>query len=76
MSFAAILLDARAMAMTLRRFPLAASRVVALVSASVFDAANGIEPRFQPQHLESVDGGSEGPGGRRAADGEGLEKVY
>ena len=28
--------------------PLVTSRVVALVSASVFDAVNGIEPRFQP----------------------------
>lgn len=31
--------------------PLASSRVVALVSASVFDAVNGIEPRFQPLHV-------------------------
>jgi PAP2 superfamily len=28
--------------------PLATSRVVALVSASVYDAVNGIEPRYQP----------------------------
>ena len=32
--------------------PLATSRVVALVSASVFDAVNGIEPRFQPLHVK------------------------
>ncbi len=31
--------------------PLATSRVVALVSASVFDAVNGIEPRYQPLHV-------------------------
>src|SRR5882757_9170108 len=31
--------------------PLVSSRVVALVSASVFDAVNGIEPRFQPLHV-------------------------
>jgi len=30
--------------------PLVTTRVVALVSASVFDAVNGIEPRFQPLH--------------------------
>jgi hypothetical protein len=28
--------------------PLATSRVVALVSASVYDAVNGIEPHYQP----------------------------
>ncbi len=27
-------------------------------------------------HVESMDGGSEGLGGRRAADGEVLEKVH
>jgi hypothetical protein len=32
--------------------PLVSSRVVALVSASVFDAVNGIEPRFQPLHVK------------------------
>jgi len=32
--------------------PLVTSRVVALVSASVFDAVNGIEPRFQPLHVK------------------------
>ena len=32
--------------------PLATSRVVALVSASVFDAVKGIEPRFQPLHVK------------------------
>src|ERR1700690_3340286 len=31
--------------------PLVSSRVVALVSASVFDAVNGIEPRFRPLHV-------------------------
>ena len=31
--------------------PLVSTRVVALVSASVFDAVNGIEPRFQPLHV-------------------------
>ncbi|HXJ14563.1 MAG TPA: vanadium-dependent haloperoxidase [Candidatus Limnocylindrales bacterium] len=31
--------------------PLVTSRVVALVSASVFDAVNGIDPRFQPIHV-------------------------
>jgi len=43
------------MATTLRLFPLAASRAVALVFGSVFDAVNGIEPRFQPLHVESMD---------------------
>lgn len=32
--------------------PLVTSRVVALVSASVFDAVNGIEPRFQPLYVK------------------------
>src|SRR2546423_8454653 len=31
--------------------PLATTRLVALVSASVFDAVNGIEPRFRPLHV-------------------------
>jgi hypothetical protein len=31
--------------------PLATSRVVALVSASVFDAVNGIDPHFRPLHV-------------------------
>jgi hypothetical protein len=31
--------------------PLATSRVVALVSASVFDAVNGIEPLYKPLHV-------------------------
>jgi hypothetical protein len=31
--------------------PLVSTRVVALVSASVFDAVNGIDPRFQPLHV-------------------------
>ena len=34
--------------------PLASTRVVALVSASVFDAVNGIDPRFQPLHVRPV----------------------
>ncbi len=44
--------------------PLASTRVVALVSASVFDAVNGIDPRFQPLHVKPAapDGAS-----RRAA---------
>jgi len=33
--------------------PLATSRVVALVSASVFDAVNGIDPRFQSVHVRA-----------------------
>jgi PAP2 superfamily len=32
--------------------PLVTSRVVALVSASVFDAVNGIEPRFRSLHVK------------------------
>ena len=32
--------------------PLVSTRVVALVSASVFDAVNGIEPRFQALHVK------------------------
>lgn len=31
--------------------PLATSRVVALVSGSVFDAVNGVSPRFKPLHV-------------------------
>jgi len=31
--------------------PLVTTRVVALVSASVFDAVNGIEPRLRPQYV-------------------------
>jgi hypothetical protein len=31
--------------------PLVSSRVVALVSAAVFDAVNGIEPRYRPLHV-------------------------
>ena len=34
--------------------PLVSTRVVALVSASVFDAVNGIDPRFQPLHVTPV----------------------
>lgn len=33
--------------------PLATSRVVALVSASVFDAVNGIDPRFRSLHVRA-----------------------
>jgi hypothetical protein len=32
--------------------PLATTRVVALVSSSVFDTVNGIEPRLQPLHVK------------------------
>jgi PAP2 superfamily len=32
--------------------PLATSRVVAMVSASVFDAVNGIDPHFRPLHVK------------------------
>jgi membrane-associated phospholipid phosphatase len=32
--------------------PLVSTRVVALVSAAVFDAVNGIDPRFQPLHVK------------------------
>jgi len=32
--------------------PLVSTRVVALVSASVLDAVNGIDPRFQPLHVK------------------------
>ena len=32
--------------------PLATSRVVALVSASVYDTVNGIDPEFQPLHVK------------------------
>jgi len=71
MSFATIPLDARAVA-TLRLFPLATSRLVALLSASVFHA-NVIEA--QRLYVESMDGGWERLGGR-VADGERLEKVY
>ena len=31
--------------------PLATSRVLSLVSASVYDAVNGIEPRYEPLHV-------------------------
>ena len=31
--------------------PFFTSRIAAMVSASVFDAANGIDPRFQPLHV-------------------------
>ena len=35
--------------------PNVTGRVVALVSASVFDAVNGIEPRFRPLHVSPDD---------------------
>jgi hypothetical protein len=44
--------------------PLVSSRVVALVSASVFDAVNGIEPQFQPLHVKP---GASHPASQRAA---------
>jgi hypothetical protein len=44
--------------------PLVTSRVVALVSASVFDAVNGIEPRFRPQYVRP---NAEHPASQRAA---------
>ena len=67
MSFATIPLDARAVA-TLRLFPLATSRLVALLSASVFDA-NVIEA--QRLYVESMDGGWERLGGK----GRGRRKI-
>ena len=45
--------------------PLVSTRVVALVSASVFDAVNGIEPRFQPLHVKPA--APEGASQRAAA---------
>ena len=44
--------------------PLVTSRVVALVSASVFDAVNGIEPRFRPQYVRP---NAQHPASQRAA---------
>src|SRR5215472_17647616 len=44
--------------------PLATTRVVALVSASVFDAVNGIDPRYQPLHVKPA---AKGDASRRAA---------
>jgi hypothetical protein len=38
--------------LTAKTSPLVTTRVVALVSASVFDAVNGIEPRFQPLYVK------------------------
>ena len=38
--------------LTAKTNPLYSTRVVALVSASVFDAVNGIDPRFQPLHVK------------------------
>jgi hypothetical protein len=45
--------------------PLVSTRVVALVSASVFDAVNGIEPRFQSLHVKPA--APEGASQRAAA---------
>jgi hypothetical protein len=44
--------------------PLVTSRVVALVSASVFDAVNGVNPRFKPLHVKP---NAPGYASRRAA---------
>ncbi|HYY72115.1 MAG TPA: vanadium-dependent haloperoxidase [Candidatus Bathyarchaeia archaeon] len=44
--------------------PLVTTRVVALVSASVFDAVNGIDPRFQPQYVRP---NAQHPASQRAA---------
>lgn len=44
--------------------PLVSSRVVALVSASVFDAVNGIEPQFQSLHVKPA---APHPASQRAA---------
>jgi hypothetical protein len=44
--------------------PLVATRVVALVSASVFDAVNGINPQFKPLHVKP---NAPGYASRRAA---------
>jgi hypothetical protein len=44
--------------------PLATTRVVALVSASVFDAVNGVNPRFKPLHVKP---NAPGYASRRAA---------
>ena len=41
--------------------PFFTSRIAAMVSASVFDAVNGIDPRFQPLHVRpnAPDGASQ-----------------
>ncbi|MBZ5655443.1 MAG: vanadium-dependent haloperoxidase [Acidobacteriia bacterium] len=44
--------------------PVASSRVVAMVSASVFDAVNGIKPRYKPLHVKP---GAPGYASQRAA---------
>jgi hypothetical protein len=44
--------------------PLVTTRVVALVSTSVFDAVNGIDPRFRPLHVRPA---AKGDASRRAA---------
>jgi len=44
--------------------PLVTTRVVAMVSASVFDAVNGIEPRLRPQYVKP---NAQHPGSQRAA---------
>src|SRR5215468_1318500 len=38
-------------ALTAGTSPFATTRVAAMMSASVFDAINGIDPRFQPLHV-------------------------
>ena len=44
--------------------PLVTNRVAAIFSASMFDAVNGIEPRFQPIHMKP---GAQHPASQRAA---------
>ena len=38
-------------ALTVGTSPFFTSRIAAMVSASVFDAVNGIDPRFRPLHV-------------------------
>ena len=45
--------------------PFFTSRIAAMVSASVFDAVNGIDPRFQPLHVQP--NGTDGASQRAAA---------
>src|SRR5215469_4032546 len=49
--------------------PFATTRIAAMVSASVFDAVNGINPRFQPLHVQpnAPDGASQRAAAIRAA---------
>ena len=44
--------------------PLASTRITALVSASVFDAVNGIEPRYQPFYVKPA---AQQPASKKAA---------